>query len=47
MDGMNIGFTAVILIFGVIPVTAALVLYKLRARQMETLVKLVESVTRP
>ena len=42
MDGKFIGLAAVILIFGVIPVTAMYVLLKLRARQMETLVKLVE-----
>jgi cadmium resistance protein CadD (predicted permease) len=42
MDGEYIGFAAVLLIFGVIPVTAGIVYIKLRARQMETLVKLSE-----
>ena len=42
MDGMETGMAAVLLVFGVIPVTAALLLFKLRARQMDTLVRLVE-----
>ena len=42
MEGQYIGMAAVLLIFGVIPVTLALVLFKLRARQMDTLVKLVQ-----
>ncbi len=43
MQDEYIGLTAVLLIFGVIPVMVGLVLYKLRARQMETLVKLTEN----
>lgn len=43
MDDLHIGMAAVLLIFGVIPVTTVVLFFKLRARQMETLVKLVEN----
>ena len=42
MDGQLIGLAAVLLMFGVMPVTAGIVLLKIKARKMETLVKLVE-----
>ena len=38
-----IGLAAVLLLFGLIPVTVGTVLYKIRARRLETLVKLVEN----
>lgn len=43
MDDLHIGMAAVLLIFGVIPVTTIVLFYKLRARQMESLVRLAES----
>ncbi len=43
MNGLHIGMAATVLIFGVIPVTAALFFYKMRARQMDALLKLAES----
>ncbi len=46
MNGLHIGMAATVLIFGVIPVTAALFFYKLRTRQMETLLKLADSGAR-
>ena len=42
MQGEMIGMAAVLLMFGVIPVTAGIVLFKLKARKMDTLVKVVE-----
>ena len=42
MEEAYTGLAAVVTIFGVIPVTAGLVLYKLRARQMSALEKLSE-----
>ncbi len=43
MDDLHIGMAAVLLVFGVIPVTVMLVFYKLRTRQMDTLLRLAES----
>ena len=42
MDGQLIGMAAVLLMFGVMPVTAGIVLLKIKARKMDALVKLVE-----
>ncbi len=42
MDEMYIGLASVLLIFGVIPVTAITLYFKMRTRQMDTLMKLVE-----
>lgn len=42
MDGMYLGLTAILLIFGVIPVTTTIVYFKLRTRQLDTLLRLVE-----
>lgn len=43
MEDLHIGMASVLLIFGVIPVTAMVLFFRMRARQMETLVKLAES----
>lgn len=41
-----IGLAAVLLLFGVIPLTVGFVLYKVRARQMKALVTLVPACLR-
>ncbi len=46
MSGLHIGMAATLLIFGVIPVAAAVFFYKLRTRQMDTLLKLADSGAR-
>ena len=40
MDGQWIGLAAVLLMFGVMPVTAGIVLLKIKTRKMDALVKL-------